>query len=374
MRIVGVIDEDPFDQATWSGSSHYFFSALKARNVLVDAFAATPSPAVQYFHKAMSFQPGLKAWKFKYSLNLSYYAQMSRCAHKLLSQIPSNDYDAVLQIGAWYDMTDLKGKLVASYHDGSLATLLKSPYGYPKISASYIKKTLEYEKSLYRRMGLIFPMSEWLADSFMKDNDVHPSKLHPVGAGINLPKVRPIENKSYEEPRILFVGKDFERKGGKTLLEAFAKVKREIRQATLTVVGPNLDNAPDGVNAIGTLSKSNPDDLERLLDEYQRASLFVMPSLYEPFGIVFAEAMAHRLPCVGTSICAIPEIIDDGRTGYLVEPGNPDDLAMRLLDLLKNPAMCMEMGNAGYEKYRNKYTWKSVTDRICIAMESKLQA
>ena len=55
---------------------------------------------------------------------------------------------------------------------------------------------------------------------------------------------------------------------------------------------------------------------------YSAAEVVVMPSFYEPFGIVFAEAMAHKLPCIGGNSCAIPEIIDNEKTGFIVPPGN----------------------------------------------------
>src|SRR5262249_2766826 len=151
-----------------------------------------------------------------------------------------------------------------------------------------------YERELYGKMRFLFPMSTWLASSFIKDNGIPSERVCPVGAGINLPRIRSTENRSYDAPNILFVGKDFRRKGGPDLLKAFAIVRREVSDATLTIVGPVLDHAPEGVRCVGSLSKSDPAQLERLLDEYERASVFAMPSLYEPFGIVFAEAMAHR--------------------------------------------------------------------------------
>ena len=59
--------------------------------------------------------------------------------------------------------------------------------------------------------------------------------------------------------------------------------------------------------------------------------MFVMPSLYEPYGIVFAEAMAHRLPCIGADNCAMPEIIKHGETGYVVPVRDEMALANRLV-------------------------------------------
>jgi len=134
--------------------------------------------------------------------------------------------------------------------------------------------------------------------------------------------------------------------------------------ATLTIIGPNLPSVPEGVRCLGPISKASRTGLDRLLDEYSSASLFVMPSLYEPFGIVFAEAMAHKLPCIGTDICAIPEIIQDGITGYIVPPKDSKSLAARIVSLLKNPDACRAFGDRGYAKYVTDFTWELVARKI----------
>jgi alpha-maltose-1-phosphate synthase len=372
LRIAGVIDEDPFDPQTWSGLSAYFFGALRENGVLSGAVSATPAKPVQRLYQLLSFQSDKQKWKFRYHLNVNYYRQMTRVARQKLTALGTEAFDVILQVGAWYDMTNFAGKPVISYHDGNLATLLQSPYGYPSIAVRHIRSTLAYERELYKKIRLVFPMSEWLADSFVRDNGVNRRKVFPVGAGINLPHVRPIRNKSYEAPRILFVGKDFSRKGGPDLLAAFAKIRAAVKTAELAIVGAELDNAPPGVRCIGVLSKSNSADLNRLLDEYERASIFVMPSLYEPFGVAFAEAMAHKLPCVGTNICAMPEIITEGRSGFLVPPRDPVALASRILALLESPDLCREFGDFGYQRYLENFTWQAVVDRMLEVVTAEL--
>lgn len=364
-RLVGVIDEEPFDPATWSGTSPYFFGALKDRGALTGAIAALPSRPVQRLWQALSFQPDRRRWRFRYNLNVGYYRAMTRVARRRVAAFDPASYDAILQVGAWYDLTGLDGKPVMSYHDGNLSTLLASPFGHPAIASRHIRNTLAWERDLYRRIELMFPMSDWLAGSFVSDDRVDPKKLFPVGAGVNLPRVREVRDKSYEAPRILFVGVELDRKGGEYLLEAFRRVRAELPDAELTLVGPQLESPPEGVRCVGYISKRDPAGLERLLDEYERATIFVMPSLYEPFGIAFAEAMAHRLPCIGTNICAMPEIIGEGRTGFVVPARNSVTLADRMLTLLKDPAACRELGDAGYRKYAERFTWTAVTNRIC---------
>lgn len=198
----------------------------------------------------------------------------------------------------------------------------------------------------------------------MRDFDVPAAKLTPVGAGINFPFVPRPQERGYHGPHLLFVGRQFERKGGKILLEAFHRVRREMPEARLTIIGPPAGEAIPGVRWLGEVSKATPQGLTTLVSAYTEASVFVLPSLYEPFGIAFAEAMAHCLPCVGTRTCAIPEIIAHGQTGLLVPVGDTRALATALLSLLRNPDQCYAFGRSGYDRFQGRFRWDVVARKI----------
>ena len=364
-KILGIMDEDPFHPQTWSGSSSYFFNSLRSNNALYAAISAMPSHQVQLLYKALSFQPNLQKWKFKYHLNTAFFNQMTRTAEKKINALDSNDFDVILQVGAWYNFSKFKNKTLASYHDGNLATRLKSPYGYPSIHKKHIKNAYHYEKELYEQMDFIFPMSKWLAQSFINDFEIDASKVIPVGAGINLPRIKQPETKDPKKPTILFVGKDFERKGGYILLDAFEQVRNKIKNVELIIAGPDhVNNLPEGARCEGFISKQSEEGVEKLLTLYSTASIFALPSLYEPFGIAFAEAMAHKLPCIGTNNCAMPEIIDDGINGFIVESNDSKSLSDKIITLLQDFELRESMGEAAYRKYYSNYRWEIVTEKI----------
>jgi glycosyltransferase involved in cell wall biosynthesis len=213
-------------------------------------------------------------------------------------------------------------------------------------------------------------MSAWLADSFVRDFGVSHKKVYPVGAGINLPRINSTANNDPSRPKILFVGKDFRRKGGFTLLEAFHYVRKKIRNAELVIAGPHLEKPPEGVTCVGYIDKRSDSGIDKLLNLYSSASIFVLPSLYEPFGIAFAEAMAHRLPCIGTHNCAMPEIIDNGENGYLVDANNSRQLSQRIISLLEDEPLREQMAESAFRKYLNNYRWELVTSRIITILNN----
>lgn len=371
IKIVGVMDEDPFHYQTWSGSSRYFFNALQGENILLNAISASPSKVHYRIAQILAYSLKRNTWKMKYHLSRYLFNQMTKTAERQMSPYASN-FNVILQVGAWYNFTNVaqfQNKLFCSYHDGNLAMQLARPDSVVDKEQHHIVQALEYEQNLYNKLDVIFTMSEWLRRSFITDFHCDPSKVKAVGAGINLDTTGYVSQKEYSSPNVLFVGIDFERKGGLLLLEAFKYVRAEIKNAKLTIIGPELKNLPSYVTCLGRISKKTKEGLAKLQDEYSKASVFVLPSLYEPFGVAFVEAMAHKLPCIGTATCAMPEIISHGVSGYIVPVNDSRALADNMITLLKNSGMAKKFGEEGCKKYIEKYNWECVAKAIKNALE-----
>src|SRR6266446_829655 len=197
-------------------------------------------------------------------------------------------------------------------------------------SAASARRWYALERMLYRRAGYVFSASDYVTRSLVGDYGVDPARAVTVGEGSRL-EASDGPTKHYDGKTILYVGYEFERKGGEILLAAFERVTAEIRDAELLIAGPSrlAGPLPRGVRLLGPASS------QELSQLYERASIFVMPSLFEPFGQVFLEAMEHRLPCVGSDRGAIPEIIVNGTTGLIAPAGDPRALAERIIYLLR---------------------------------------
>jgi glycosyltransferase involved in cell wall biosynthesis len=156
----------------------------------------------------------------------------------------------------------------------------------------------------------------------------------------------------YASKHILFVGVDWERKGGPELLEAFRRVLQVHPDAQLTIVGCSPQVSLPQCHVVGRIP---PEQLNRYFDE---AAIFCMPTRNEPFGIVFIEAGMHWLPIVSTNIGAVPEMVCDGLSGHLVNPGDVEGLTQALVDLLNNPHKGQKFGQYGFEHMQRYYTWE----------------
>lgn len=213
------------------------------------------------------------------------------------------------------------------------------------------------ERALYRGATAIACFSENVARSMIRDYGVDPGRVAVVGAGAN---VFPEHAARRDDGRtVVFVGKEFARKGGQVLLEAFARVRRAFPKVRLLVAGPPVPRtAPLGVAFLGFVP------LEELPSLLAQATVFALPTLAEPFGIAFLDAMACGVPCVGTRHEAIPEIVRDGVTGLLVPPGDPAALAGALQRLLADPAFARAMGARGRAWVSAGALWSHVAERL----------
>ncbi|MEM0489273.1 MAG: glycosyltransferase family 4 protein, partial [Candidatus Bathyarchaeia archaeon] len=97
---------------------------------------------------------------------------------------------------------------------------------------------------------------------------------------------------------------------------------------------------------------------------YQAADIFVFPSIYENMPFAVLEALASGLPVITTKVGGIPEIIDDGENGFLIEPFNARKLAERLLYLVENPTVAYEMGAAGRKTVEERFNWNKIIKQI----------
>lgn len=213
-------------------------------------------------------------------------------------------------------------------------------------------KMIANERSIYTQAARILVMGTHVKRSLHEHYQISPGKVVVCGGGPNVVDLPLLNNNSYANGRIVFVGVEWERKGGLTLLGAFKKVKALHPDARLDIIGCELSGLPEGMFSHGRLPHAG---VAALLAQ---ASLFVFPTLIEPFGIAPIEAATIGLPVVATSIGALPDIVQDGKTGFLVPPHDLDSLADAICSLLAAPELAARLGTAGRAHALMNFTWR----------------
>jgi starch synthase len=364
----GSTGSDPYSSKTWSGSSPFFIKALDQAGLL-DKAVGLKLPSLQnYSYLAKNFTPDRAIWRKHFYFDPAYRRALTRTARNIPVEGPF-----CLQIGHMFSLPAVfPNRKCISYHDGNLSELLNSGFGTEGISAKRIDQALRYEEETAQQMTAIFTFSEYLRQSFIRDYHVPAERVFQVGGAVNFAEIpSATSKKDYTTNRILFIGTEFARKGGHQLLEAFAVVRRAIPTAELHIVGPHaLERVPPGVIFHGHLSKTDPAQSAKFEILFRTCTLFVMPSLYDPFGIAPLEAMLYQIPAIVTNDWALREYVTPGVNGDLIEKGNTEDLAAKIILLLSDPARLAIMGRQAREIDLDRYTWPAVANRIATTLQS----
>lgn len=221
------------------------------------------------------------------------------------------------------------------------------------------------EAGLYKNAGATFVSSEFAAGSVREDYGVPGERVRNVGSGSNVLWPNAVDVGARLGAVILFVGVDWERKGGPELVRAFREVRTAVPGAELWIVGCRPSVNEPGVVVRGRLSR------EETAECYRGADVFCLPSRMDPSASVLAEAAGFGLPVVATPVGGNVERVRDGETGFLV---GADGLADRLIRLLRDQDLRKRMGAAGREMALGEFTWAAVADRIATRIEEDLSS
>ena len=342
-----------------SGADDAVLAELRSRNLLAGILDAQLPSVWKALYLLATFRPQkqhwYEAWQNKMLKNPHAFHARTRALDRQLRRRQA-EFDVVLQFGAFFAAFDgafPKPVTLACDYTTKLAELNYEPWF--RLSKAEAEAWYELETRLYQACAIIFTVSDNTRRSLIQHYGVEPSRVHVAREGVYAVHEHP--EKTYDTPTVIMVGVDFERKGGPTLLKAFANVKRQVPQARLLVIGPRPRPSAEGIIWLGYVG-----DRKRLNQLFADSAVFCMPTICEPFGLAVIEAMSHGLPVVVSKVDAMPEIVQEGQTGFLVSPGDPDALAERLISLLSSPELCARMGRAGRARVAQDFLWTHVAD------------
>jgi glycosyltransferase involved in cell wall biosynthesis len=303
----------------------------------------------EYFTDLITFKKSFGKFRAHFMGSSFFFKALSKIVRQ---HVAKNDYAFIFQTQSMCDSTNSKGIPFFIYTDHT--NLFNQHYSFSNpVEFLHSKKYVSLEKKAFENARAIFVMSENIQESLFTQYRIDSPKVKLVYVSTNTTIASDINPAKYRNKNILFVGKDWERKGGPLLVEAFKQVRASIPNATLTILGCSPKVGIENCFESGEVS------LDEVAQAYEKASVFCLPTQREPFGIVFLEAMFYRLPVITNRTGATPFIIEDGKSGYLLN-NTVAEYAQVLTDLLNNPQKCEAMGEQSLEIARRKYTWNNV--------------
>ena len=225
--------------------------------------------------------------------------------------------------------------------------------------------TIPHEKHVLSKIQNVIVCSQFNKDII---NNMASSKVYVIPNGVNPPNIQNIQSRSFSTKNsIFYVGMLLKSKGVDILISAIPIIKKSIPDVCLNIAGAGKEetnlknlvkelNIEENVKFLGFITE------EEKYSYYKSIDIFVLPSLFEPFGLVLLEAMSCGKPVVASNVGGVPYIAEDGKTGLLFESENVKDLAEKVIMLLRDEELREKMGKAGRERAK-EFTWEKVAER-----------
>lgn len=223
------------------------------------------------------------------------------------------------------------------------------------------------EEQFLRGASAVFVMGPSTADALVDMYHLDATKVHLVGAGPGS-AIGEIGREARPPTKILFVGTNWNLKGGPDVVAAFAGIREEFGEVELILVGsdPGSETLPPGVRVLGRVPA---EEMPRLFAE---ADMFVVPTYMEALGYSLLEALMHGLPAIGSTVGNQAWLI--GEAGLTVEAGNHREIREAMVSMLRDHSEYKRRAVDRAEELRRTMTWSRVASSIVdlfVAPESR---
>jgi glycosyltransferase involved in cell wall biosynthesis len=304
-----------------------------------------------------------KRFDYLHSLKLA-----KRYGTYFTQQLKNANYDVILAVAASTELAFTETQLPIIYlADATFANMVDYYPFYCNLSRSSIEQGHEIQqRALNKCSTMIFP-SQWAADSAINNYQIEPLKVHVFPLGANLTQESPeIKNRDSGEPiHLLFLGVEWERKGGPFALKVFQELRDMEIPARLTIAGSNPSIHDKDVDIIPFINKNENSGREKFHTLLSSADFLILPTRAECFGLVFCEASAYGILSLTFQTGGVSGAISEGNTGWLFsKDASPRQFAERIATTAKNPEKWLKQKKACQMYYKENFTWSIWSDRI----------
>ena len=277
--------------------------------------------------------------------------------------------------------------VVSHIHGTTYSVATPAPFEFGDIKLGYSKwrvaTSFIREKALWSAADRLAAVSTSVKSDLLSRYHIKEQKIRLVYNGVDADLFRPIPNPEFPEKRmvggkkvVLYVGHFGIRKGIPYLIQAMREVQKAVPDSVLVCVGgvPSWLPRADYWSYLNGIIEQNemkgkvflvdrvPN--ERLPNYYSMSDVFVLPSYYEAFPKVLIEAMACEKPAISSRMGGTRDSIEDGVNGYLVNYGDPADIARAIITVLQDEPLARRMGTIGRQKVLTSFTWRAVAERF----------
>ncbi|NTS43208.1 glycosyltransferase family 4 protein [Flavisolibacter sp. BT320] len=361
---------DPQDKSSWSGTYYYTYQQLKKKHdVSIFLFRWTWLVREQLMLRRQ-FHKRLQGKHTSVEFLKSYATFFSR---QLENELKKNKVDllyapAAPQLIAYLKtqapiifMTDATFKQIKGYYDS-----------WQNIAPSNIREGIEVDSHAFHNAAHSLVASDWCRQSAISDYGIDPNKISvaPLGANLDLPPAKAIEKQNTGICQLLFLGVEWERKGGPIALETFRELRRMGLNAHLHIIGcrPPIELSDKNITVIPYLDKNKPAEQAQLVSVLQQTHFLLLPTRAECAGVVFCEAAAYGIPSISTATGGVPTYVRDGINGYAMPYHSTGAAyAETLASLFSDFSKYQALSHSSRKLYEEELNWDRWGERFMDA-------
>jgi glycosyltransferase involved in cell wall biosynthesis len=364
------------DVLGWSGIPYFMKSAFERQGLLIDHIGPLPD----------KITPSVVGRKLLYSYILRRRYMRDREPSFLRSYATYvSDHLNEAETDVVFSPSSLPVALlkcrrpIVFWTDSAFAGMVDFYSSFSHLCDRTVRNGHEMERAALQNCALAIYSSEWAARTAMESYGTNPDKVKVVPFGANLPGgnarddvKRFVECRPRDKCRFLFLGVDWNQKGGDIAIETAAELNRRGLETELTIAGclpPKQVCLPEFVKVLGFISKQNPEGFAQITGLLRDSHFLILPSRAECYGIVFAEACSFAVPCLSTNVGGIPSAVRDGLNGRTFAAGTfVSECAEFVINLFEKSCRYRELALSAFDDYSERLNWdvacRQVTELI----------
>jgi glycosyltransferase involved in cell wall biosynthesis len=321
-KIAFLTAHDPLDRRPWSGTIYHIGQALQKQ--CGDVTFLGPIPVKSKLVGKVAHKTLQKLFKKNYAYNHTF-GLAKRYARYAESRLANQPFDVIVAVAGATEIACLRTSIpIILIEDATFALLRDYHQHFSSLLPFSAREVDEIEALAIKRANLCLYPSQWAARSAIDYYHAEPQKVQviPFGANFEQNPSSEIANqrKKSQHCRLLFIGTNWERKGGPIAYETLLKLEEMGIPAELTVCGsvPPAHITHPRMRVIPFLDKNQPEQRKELEELYKNADFLLFPTRNDCYGIVVCEASAYGLPVLASDTGGVPGVVKEGRNGYLL--------------------------------------------------------
>jgi glycosyltransferase involved in cell wall biosynthesis len=351
---------NPLDKAAWSGTYFYSYQAIK-KYYPVEIFHYKWPWHVRerlILHKQLQKLVNKKAAVEFLKGYAKYFS------HQLEKELLKRKVDVLFVPAASQLIAYCNTSVPVIYMADATFFQLQGYYPLFRDIADYnIKQGVEADRRAFEKATHCMLASAWTRRSAIADYDILDSKITvaPLGANMDIiPRADEVKKGKNKICTLVFIGVEWERKGGQIALDTFYALKKDGVQVQLTIIGciPPVEINDSNIKVIPFINKHNENESRQLYDIIRGSDFLLLPTRAECAGVVFCEASAFGVPSITTNTGGVTTYVEDGVNGYALPlSATAADYAGKIKELFHNEIRFEELCASSRKKYENELNW-----------------